>query len=561
MGANDKKTDGRLGAGRAAARRRGSAREDLSAEDPQDLDLRLAFFPMTDLGNAERFRERFRGRLLWCAAVGWLHWDGRRWSRKGADERVKRAAHETVRSIMDEADALVASDKDLLMSTKTKGKGDDAEVEEIHLSDILRRWARASEDNGRLNQLAKQADAYLAIATDRLDADPFKINCQNYTLTVRKTTDGSPYIEYADHDPADLITKIAPIDFDPAAGCPKYDQFLVDVQPKTEMRRFLHQWLGLSLTGDVSEQRLCVWWGKGKNGKSVLMDTASHIAGDYSETVPIETFLAEGRGRNGGQATPDLAILPGVRQLRTSEPKRNATLDEALIKLATGGEPLQVRHLNRDYFKFYPQFKLTISGNYRPKIEGSDEGIWRRVILVPWTETISEEKRDLRLFGKLKLEGSGILNRLLEGLCDWLDNGLKLPQDVDEATADYRSDSDPLGRFLEACTVREPGARVQATAMHELFVAWGKANSATEWSPRGLAFALKERGLHSTKSSVSFWLDIKLTRQVRDFVDSHGKPITQPQGGAAAPAGGDPGATSPDDYQGEPIDRDDEAIE
>jgi P4 family phage/plasmid primase-like protien len=272
-------------------------------------------------------------------------------------------------------------------------------------------------------------------------------------------------VTFSDHDPRDLITKLAPVDYDPAAACPLYDKFLGEVQPKPEMRRFLHQWLGLSLTGDVSEQRLAVWWGKGKNGKSVLMDTVAHVAGDYGATTPIETFLAEGKGRNAGQATPDLAVLPGVRMLRTSEPKRNAPLDEALIKLATGGEEIKARHLNRDYFNFYPQFKLTISGNYRPKITGSDEGIWRRVMLVPWTYTVPEESRDRHLFGKLKAEASGILNRLLEGLCDWLDHGLVEPHDVGQATAEYREDSDPLGRFLDTCVRAAPGQRVQSSVL------------------------------------------------------------------------------------------------
>jgi len=489
----------------------------------RDLDLRLAFFPLTDLGNAERFRERLRGRLLWCAAIGWLHWDGKRWARDDADGRVKRAVHETVRAIHDEADALAASGQDEVVAIVGRGK----EEIEIRLSDRLRQWARASESNARLNHMAEQADAYLAIATDKLDADPFKINCQNCTLLVRKTDDGSPYITSSPHDPADLISKIVPVDYDPAALCPRFDAFFIDIQPKADMRRFLMQWLGLSLTADTSEQRLCVWWGNGKNGKSVLMDTVAYVAGDYSETVPIETFLAEGRGRNAGQATPDLAILPGVRMLRTSEPKRNAKLDEALIKLATGGEPMQVRHLHRRYFKFYPHFKLTIAGNYRPKIEGADEGIWRRVILVPFLQIISKEKRDARLAAKLRAEASGILNQLLEGLCDWLDHGLILPPDVEDATADYRSDSDPLGRFLEACVERAAGERVQASVMHELFCAWAKANSATEWTAKGLTLALKEKGLQSSKASVHYWLDVRLKAVPSDFVDAHGRPILQ----------------------------------
>src|SRR5438067_668355 len=82
---------------------------------------------------------------------------------------------------------------------------------------------------------------------------------------------------------------------------------------------------------------------------------------------------------NGGQPTPDLAGLHGVRFLRTSEPERGSVLAEALIKLVTSGEPMLVRHLNRPFFELRPQFKLIISGNYKPRIAGTDDGIWRRM--------------------------------------------------------------------------------------------------------------------------------------------------------------------------------------
>jgi putative DNA primase/helicase len=246
------------------------------------------------------------------------------------------------------------------------------------------------------------------MSIDRLDADKMRINVNNGTLVVRRQDDGD-YVSFQPYDPADLITKLAPVDFDPDATCEVFDTFLAKVQPRHEMREFIQQWLGLSLTGDVSEQKLAFFYGKGGNGKSVLIDAVSYVAGDYGETVPIETFLDQGKARSAGQATPDLAILPGVRMLRTSEPEKGSKLAEAMIKLVTGGEPIQARHLNRDFFKFYPQFKLTMSGNYRPQISGTDEGIWRRVRLVPFSVIVPKEERDIRLPDKLRGEASGIL--------------------------------------------------------------------------------------------------------------------------------------------------------
>jgi putative DNA primase/helicase len=256
---------------------------------------------------------------------------------------------------------------------------------------------------------------------------------------------------------------------------------------------------------------------RAKNGKSTLLETWDAVAGDYGKSCPIETFLDPNRARRGGEPTPDLAMLAGVRFLRTSEPERGSKLAEALIKLVTGGDAMQVRHLNRDFFELRPQFKLTISGNHRPQIRGADEGIWRRVILLPWSVTVEESKRDLHLVEKLVAEKSGILNRLLDGLRDWLDHRLMLPDAAVTATAAYRTDSDPLGRFLSACVVANPGKRVQSSALYAVFVAWARANGEKEWALNGFSQAMTERGFQKKHSDVIWWLDIDLTRQASDF--------------------------------------------
>ncbi|BBE74349.1 phage/plasmid primase, P4 family [Oharaeibacter diazotrophicus] len=472
------------------------------------LDLELGFKPLTDLGNAERFAARYKGRLIYVAAHGWLVWTGQRWAREGADEMVTRAVHDVVRRIQDEAKAVAASDRDHLVGTPPKVK---------LYSEKVADWGRSSEAAAKLKPIPPQAAPYLAVAPSALDADPLRINVANGTLVIRRGPGEGDPITLRPHDPGDYITKLAPVIYDPNAAAPVYDRFLAEVQPAPAMRRFLHQWGGYSLTGDVGEQKLCFFYGKGKNGKSTLVDAWGAVAGDYGETVPIETFLDQGRGRNAGAATPDLAILPGVRFLRTSEPEKGAKLAEALIKLVTGGEPIQARHLNRDYFKFRPAFKLTMSGNYRPSIDGTDEGIWRRLVLVPWLVTVGSPDRLLPL--KLAAEGSGILNRLLDGLRDYLDGGMVWPDAVVEATEQYREDSDPLGRFLADAVRPSPGGRVQVSDLHRVHSAWARVNGEKEWSAKGLSAAMKERGFRSKQSNVMWWLDVVLVKSERDYED------------------------------------------
>ena len=522
-GASGLKASSRGSGGSARATANGAnGKPPRATETDEARNMRLAFFPLTDLGNAERFRERWKDRLKYNTALGWLVWDGKRWSSNGADELVMIAEHETVRAIQDEAAAVRDSGrKDVLDAPKGARDYMFDTDRELLYSDKIASYGRASESANKLGALSKRGAPYFAIGIERLDADKMKINVNNGTLSIARRADGD-YVQFGPHDPDDLITKISPVDFDPDATCPEYDKFLLRVQPRDEMRRFLHQWGGYSLIGDVSEQILAFFYGKGGNGKSLLIDCWSLVAGDYGETLPIETFLDQGKSRSGGQATPDLALLPGVRLLRTSEPEKGSKLAESMVKLVTGGEPIQARKLNKDFFRFYPQFKLTISGNYRPTISGTDEGIWRRMRLVPFDVSIPKPERDRHLIDKLRLEASGILNHLLDGLRDWCDSGLIEPDDVTKATAKYRETSDPLGRFLSSCVVSAPGQRVQSSVLHDLYEAWCKSSGEKAWSNRGLSMAMDERGYTRAQSNVMWWHDIKLTKSVDDFVDSVG---------------------------------------
>ncbi|WP_424361088.1 DNA primase family protein [Methylocystis parvus] len=473
-----------------------------------ELDRRLAGFPRTDLGNAERFAERYRGKLLHCEAMGWIAWDGKRWSRTFGSAYMRQAEHETVRAIQDEAAAIEGTDLDYEI--------DDGKGKKILLSEALRKHGRTSETRARLGALSERAACMLDVPVSRFDRDPMRFNVENGTLVFGRRPEGG-YVDLRPHDPGDMITKLAPVVYDTGASCPEFDRFLEEVQPDAATRRFLAQWGGYSLTGDTSEQKLTFHYGHGRNGKGVWVTALRHVAGDYGDAIPIESFLDSGRARAGGQATPDLADLPGVRCLTTTEPEKGSKLAEGLIKQLTGGDQIKARHLNRDYFAFIPQLKLTITGNYKPQVTGTDEGIWNRLLLVPWAVYIPPERRDPHLSEKLGEEASGILNHFLAGLADWFQNGLVLPQSAVDATTAYREDSDPLGRFLAVCTELAIGERVISTEMHRVFCAWAKANGERQWTPTGFGRAMRERGVSSLKNSNVYWLDIRLTKGADAF--------------------------------------------
>lgn len=502
-------------------------------DDNRGLDRWLAFFPQTELGMIERYVQRQKHRLKFSPALGWLFWDGKRWAREGAEGEAIAAGHDVVRALQNEADAILGTPWDEIVSTRVVGSGDDKQEVPIYLSDTLAHFGRESETKARMT-LHEHARPYLEVKVDQLDADPFAINTATGTIVIRREWEAPPaegvkafgqYVRFKPHDPADLITKLANVEFVPGAKCPTFDKFMDDVQPNKLTQAFLDEWYGYSLIGDAGEQKFVFDHGTGKNGKSTALAIRLHIAGEYGRSVPIETFVNGDRARAAGQATPDLAMLRRVRVCATSEPEKNWKLNEALIKHLTGNDRMSVRELHGKYFDLDPEFKLTIAGNYKPDIKGGEKesGMWRRVVFVPWNVKISKEQQDLHIGDKLKKEASGILNRWLRGLIRWLERGLVLPPEVADATEQFRVDSDPLGRFLAECTEHDAKDAVGTTQLYELFVAWCKANGEREWTHTTFGKVMGERGYIKQKISVYYWKYLKATKKISDFLDDHGR--------------------------------------
>jgi putative DNA primase/helicase len=532
--------------------------------EPLLLAMRCAGHPLTPFGIAERFRDRFGHDFRFTTAKGWVGWDTRRWKVLDQDEKtppaeVIAAVFDTIRSLQDEARLIGDTGVRWRLIDRIGPRGGEQQELDLYddqnphgldrwimkgkgfvlFSDTVRAFGRASETTGMPAAVAALARRWLTVPIEQFDRDPFAVNVMNGTLRFRceEAPDGARRgtVELADHCREDLQTKLSPVVYDPAAPAPRYDKMFAWAQPDAPMRRYLHQLGGYALTGDAGEQKLWFWYGRGRNGKGTTLDVWQHVAGDYADTIPIGSFLDQGIKKRGDQASPDLAKLGGVRLLRSSEPGRNEKLDSALIKLVTGGDPLPVRMLHRGFFNLQPLFKLIIMGNTRFDIPDTDDGIWSRMKLVPWLRNIEKPEagvadwpeKDPKLPAKIIAEeASGVLNRLVEGLLDYLSHGLVEPQGVTAATEAYRDASDPIARFMRACTVPEAGSRVQSSALHAVFVAWCRVAGESEWKNKGFSTALAEKGYEKKTSNGVWWLDIAMTREVGDFVDDEGRPRT-----------------------------------
>jgi len=357
--------------------------------------------------------------------------------------------------------------------------------------------------------MLKAAQTKLCVSVDSFDAQPNLFNCANGTLELLASD-----VLLRVFIRSDQLTQLSPVPFEPEASAPRWHEFLKRIQPDQAIRRFLQTWYGYCMTASTKEQKLLINYGTGANGKSVFVNTLLYVMGGYGATTPVQTFMYD-KQRRGGEASPDLARLKNARIVMAAEPEIGARIGESLVKATTGGEKIAARHLYADMFEFTPRFKIVISTNVRPYVRGQDEGIWRRILLVPFAVTIPEEERQEDLPEKLLEEAPGILNWMLDGWRLYSECGLFVPDEIRAATAQYRSDSDPVYQFLEECTIRANGQRVQARDFYHAFQRWCRANIGEPISQKRFGSRLLELGRADKVriNGVYFYRDIALVTE------------------------------------------------
>jgi P4 family phage/plasmid primase-like protien len=296
--------------------------------------------------------------------------------------------------------------------------------------------------------------------------------------------------------PNDLITKALGVaTLGQATEAVRWQAFLNQVfQGDSELIDWLQRWCGYLLTGSTREQVLLFGYGLGANGKSVFAEVLRFIMGDYAKPMQSET-LTETK-RTAGGPSPDLADLVGARLALASETEDGAHLAESLVKSLTAGDALSVRTLYGTPFTFLPGFKLLILGNHKPVIRGSDHGIWRRILLVPFTRTFASADRDPELTAKLKAEAPHIVAWMLQGCLAWQARGLSdVPVAISSQTEEYRKDMDTLGQWMTECCNLAPEAETASGLLYQSYTNWCQANGVRTNSNAALGRRLSERGL------------------------------------------------------------------
>lgn len=376
----------------------------------------------TDIANCKRLIFQHGENVRYTTESGWLVWDGQRWHPDPESVALVALAKQTALSLFDDVRFANARDESYRHAKKSQSK--TAIVAMEYLS---------------------RSEPGVLIRFSELDADPYLLNCRNGTVDLHTG-------ELRSHSRSDFLTKLTDVVYDASADCPQWKRFIDRIfASSSELIEYMQRVAGYSLTGQTSEQVLHFLYGTGANGKSVFCDTLGTVLGDYSIVAQPDMVMAK---RSGGIPN-DIASLRGVRAVFMNETSQGSRFDEAKLKDLTGGDKLSARFLHQEFFTFKPSHKLMIRGNHKPTIAGTDEGIWRRLRLVPFTVSIPTTEQDRDLPAKLASELPGILRWAIEGCLQWQREGLAAPAVVTAAGNEYRADSDVLQHFIdEHCQVR-----------------------------------------------------------------------------------------------------------
>lgn len=277
------------------------------------------------------------------------------------------------------------------------------------------------------------AGPYIALADGILDVEAY---------LAGKTDALKPHsVEY-------FFLNSLPYGFSDAAEkkCKTWRRVLAENLPDPAHQNLLQEWFGLCCVQDTSFENFMLFPGEAGTGKTLTCTVLRAMLGPAAvSSVPLEAF-------NSSRTFP-LAETVGKLANIAEEIGDIDKAAEGLLKQYVSGSLIQVERKHRDPFWLRPTARLTFATNVLPRFADRSNGVWRRMLILPFNQVVSAENRDRRLIGVKYWEASGelpgILAWALEGLRRLRERGrFEEPVECQKIREDYKRDSNPAATFL-----------------------------------------------------------------------------------------------------------------
>lgn len=334
-------------------------------------------------------------------------------------------------------------------------------------------------------------------------------------------------MEFRDGKPEDYISFSTGIDYDSNKPYYEYEEwslvenFIQQVLPDHEVRKYFLKHLATNLLGGNTAQKFHVLTGSGSNGKSMITNLTSTALGDYACTVPISLFTQRRKG--SGSAAPEVIRLKGRRFVTMQEPDEAIALNTGLMKEITSGENMYARDLFKSGTEFEVQAKFHLACNDKPKINTTDGGTWRRLVVINFLSKFVPKPSEPNEFPmdetiqfkvKSKLWATPFLSYLVHLLKE--EKGIRklvAPPKVLEYTSEYQNDNDGIAKFIsEKISLLVEGdeiTQVDKTMLRRVFKTWKDDNEQRTLSPTDLEKKIEQRfGKYPRGGWTSFKIDI-----------------------------------------------------
>jgi putative DNA primase/helicase len=405
------------------------------------------------------------GRIKFAPGLGFYVWNGQVWER--SEVKVRQEIHRMGAALM--------------LSGSEEGRK------------ASKGFTMRTNIDNLMVELRSVPSVYVEAA--EFDNQPDLLSFQNGTVDLRTG-------QLRPHAKEDMLTYLLRIDYKPEAECPRWLRFLGEIFPENpDLVPYIQRLVGYGITGRTDEQCFCVFWGKGANGKSVLTDTLTDVFGAISKTTPFATF----EEKPSGGIPNDIAALRGSRLVMASEGDSGKAMSEAILKRASGKDKMTARFMRQEFFTFTPTFLIMLATNHKPKFRGQDEGLWRRVKMIPFKRWFAPHERDHELPKKLLAEAEGIAAWAVRGAVEWLANGLQDPESITSASKEYRETSDSLAGFFPGVMIRNDAAvPLNGTEAFNAYLEWCEAENLPareRWTRRTFYDAMEERGITRKKTA------------------------------------------------------------